>query len=30
MRDYELHDATLDPQTLALAERREADHRPAG
>jgi octanoyl-[GcvH]:protein N-octanoyltransferase len=27
---HELHDATLDPQTLALAERREADHRPAG
>jgi octanoyl-[GcvH]:protein N-octanoyltransferase len=27
---HELHDATLDPETLALAERREADHRPAG
>jgi octanoyl-[GcvH]:protein N-octanoyltransferase len=26
---HELHDATLDPETLALAERREADHRPA-
>jgi octanoyl-[GcvH]:protein N-octanoyltransferase len=27
---HELHDATLDPETLALAEHREADHRPAG
>jgi octanoyl-[GcvH]:protein N-octanoyltransferase len=27
---HELRDATLDPETLALADRREADHRPAG
>jgi octanoyl-[GcvH]:protein N-octanoyltransferase len=27
---YELAPASLDPETLALAERREGDHRPAG